>query len=52
MTKADSALEIGLTEYLSEYLVEHNIYGVLIEGDSFDVGNPKDYYQTLINYGE
>lgn len=44
--------EIGFSEILIEYIRDNPLYGVLIEGESFDLGNPLDYYNSFVKYGE
>ena len=44
--------EIGLSEYLDEYARQYILYGYIIDGNSFDLGNAKAYYDYFVNYGK
>lgn len=44
--------EIGFSEFLNEYAQRQGLYAVVIQGESFDLGNPKDYYASFIEYGK
>lgn len=44
--------EIGFSEYLNEYAQKQPMYAVVIKGDSFDLGNPNDYYSSFVEYGK
>lgn len=44
--------EIGLSEYLDEYARQYILYGYIIDGNSFDLGNAKTYYDSFVNYGK
>lgn len=44
--------EIGFSEFLNEYAQRQDMYAVVIQGDSYDLGNPKDYYSSFVEYGK
>ena len=44
--------EIGLSEYLDEYAKQYKLYGYIIDGNSFDLGNVKDYYDSFVDLGK
>lgn len=44
--------EIGFSEFLNEYAQRQDVYALIIDGESFDLGNPKDYYFSFIEYGK
>lgn len=44
--------EIGFSEFLNEYAQRQDMYAMVIDGESFDLGNPKDYYSSFIEYGK
>lgn len=44
--------EIGFSEFLNEYAQRQDMYAVVIRGDSYDLGNPKDYYLSFVEYGK
>ena len=52
MSMAGSEEEIGVSEFLNEYAQRQDMYAVVIQGESFDLGNPKDYYASFIEYGK
>lgn len=51
MSLAGDGTDIGLSEYLNEYAQSHPVYALVIEGASFDLGNPNDYYESFVEYG-
>ena len=44
--------DIGFSEYLNEYAQRFPMYALVIQGESFDLGNPHDYYSSFIEYGK
>lgn len=44
--------EIGFSEYLNEYAQRFPVYALVIQGESFDLGNPKAYYSAFVEYGK
>jgi UTP-glucose-1-phosphate uridylyltransferase len=44
--------EIGFSEFLNEYAQRQDMYAIVIRGESFDLGNPKDYYSSFTEYGK
>ena len=44
--------EIGFSEFLNEYAQRQDMYAMVVDGESFDLGNPKDYYSSFIEYGK
>lgn len=52
MSMSGDEEEIGLSEFLNEYAQRHDVYAMVIDGESYDLGNPKDYYSTFIEYGK
>lgn len=48
----ESNEEIGLTEFLNEAANQEPMYAVVISGDSYDLGNPLDYYKSFVLYGK
>lgn len=44
--------ELGLTEYLNENAMEYPMYAIVIEGESFDLGNPRAYYESFCRFGK
>lgn len=44
--------EIGFSEFLNEYAQRQDMYAIVIKGESYDLGNPKDYYCAFVEYGK
>ena len=44
--------EIGLTEFLDKNINIYPIYAAVIKGESFDLGNPIDFYNSFVEYGK
>ncbi len=44
--------EIDLTKALNAVAVDGNLAGVDIDGESYDVGLPRKYYQTFVEFGK
>lgn len=51
MALEDKKIDIGFSEYLNIYAQNNPMYALVIEGESFDLGNPKDYYKSFVEYG-
>jgi len=52
MSLSGESVDIGFSEYLNEYSHKYPTYALVIEGTSFDLGNPKDYYASFVEYGK
>lgn len=52
MSLSDKNSDKGFSEYLNEYAQKYSLYALVIDGASFDLGNPKDYYDSFIEYGK
>lgn len=52
MSLSDREKEVGFSEYLNEYVQRQSMYAIVIDGDSFDLGNPNDYYESFVEYGK
>lgn len=52
MSLSGENADIGLSEYLNEYSQTHPTYALVIEGTSFDLGNPQNYYWSFVEYGK
>lgn len=52
MSMTEDNEEIGFSEFLNEYAQRQDMYGIVIQGESYDLGNPKDFYSSFIEYGK
>lgn len=52
MSMSENKEEIGFSEFLNEYAQRQDVYAIVIKGESYDLGNPKDYYFSFIEYGK
>lgn len=52
MSMSGSEKEIGFSEFLNEYAQRQDVYAMVIDGESYDLGNPEDYYHSFIEYGK
>lgn len=49
---SENSNEVGLSEYLNEYAKSNVLYGYVVDGKSFDIGTPKSYYESFVEYGK
>lgn len=52
ISMVDDNEEIGFSEFLNEYAQRQDMYAIVIQGESYDLGNPKDFYSSFIEYGK
>lgn len=44
--------EVGLSEYLDNYARQNILYGYIVDGHSFDLGNVNAYYDSFVTCGK
>ena len=49
---SENSNEVGLSEYLNAYAKSNVLYGYVVDGKSFDIGTPKSYYESFVEYGK